>query len=297
MSSYYANIIDMDNKGVELSLGSDVIATKNVSFTTVLNLSMNRGKIKKLNGAQVASYFTDAFTEGQPLGVLKGYEVIGIAQNAAEVAKWNDYAKSKGQTSYDPYLSVGQYIYRDANEDGHISADDKKVVANPEPKFFGGWSNMLRYKNLSLSAMFQFSVGGQAEYEALSYSLLGGFLNGVVPEVYGNTWTEERPDARYAALVAFGNGQRGNDRSVFSTSYLRLKNLTLSYMLPQTWTRKLMVRSISLSLTATNLFTITKWPGIDPETVGSGPGPLYMSSNRDPYPLSRSYSFGVNLKF
>ena len=81
MGSFYANVIDMSNRGVELSLGSDIVKTKDFSFTSILNFSLNRSKIDKLNGAQVASYFTDAFTEGQPLGVLKGYEVLGIAQS------------------------------------------------------------------------------------------------------------------------------------------------------------------------------------------------------------------------
>lgn len=297
MGSYYANVIDVSNKGAEFSLGSDIVKTKDFSFTSVLNLSLNRSKIDKLNGAQVASYFTDAFTEGQPLGVYKGYEVEGIAQNEEDVNKWNEYATSKGQDTYDAYMSVGQYIYRDKNGDGHITADDKTVIANPEPKFFGGWSNMLHYKNFSLSAMFQFSVGGQADYYALTTGVNAPFLSSVVPELYGNTWTEERTDARYPALVAFGYGVRANDRMVFSTSYLRLKNLTLSYSLPASWAHKVMAEKISIYLTATNLFTITSWPGIDPETVSSGPGPLYMASNRDPYPLSRTYSVGVNLKF
>lgn len=297
MDSYFANVIDMSNKGIELSVGSDIVKTKDFLFSSVLNFSINRSKIKRLNGATVDNYFTDAFIEGQPLGVMKGFEVLGIAQNEADVSKWNEYAKAKGKAEYDRYLSVGQYIYRDINGDGTISTEDRTIIANPEPKFFGGWSNTIKYKNFSLSAMFQFSVGGQADYNALVEGYQGPFLKSVVPELYGRTWTPERPNAQYPMLVAFGLGSRGNNRSVFDTSYFRFKNITLKYTLPTMFCKKLSAESISLFLSATNLFTITKWPGIDPETLGSGPGPLYMASNRDPYPLSKSYSIGVNLKF
>ena len=86
-----------------------------------------------------------------------------------------------------------------------------------------------------------------------------------------------------------------NDRFVFDASYFRLKNLTLGYTLPARWTEALHATSLSVFFTATNLFTVTPWPGIDPETIGSSV--VDMGINSDPYPLARSFTFGVNLKF
>lgn len=86
-----------------------------------------------------------------------------------------------------------------------------------------------------------------------------------------------------------------NNRYVYDASYLRLKNLTLSYALPQNWAKRIHAGNIAVFFTATNLFTVTSWPGIDPETVGAA---VYnMGTNDDPYPLARTFSFGVNLTF
>ena len=86
-----------------------------------------------------------------------------------------------------------------------------------------------------------------------------------------------------------------NDRYVFKTSYLRMKNVTLSYQIPTKFLKNYHINSANVFVTATNLFTITNWPGLDPETLA--PGVTYMGRNTDPYPLSKSFSIGFNLQF
>ncbi|WP_418992830.1 SusC/RagA family TonB-linked outer membrane protein [Alistipes sp.] len=299
MSQFYSNIIDMSNRGVEILLGGDIFRTKHFTWTSSVNLSLNRNKVEKLNAAQLNTALQDALVEGYPVGVVKGYLVDRISQNMEEVTALDEAAIAKGhnQGYQGGMLGVGDYIMRDLDGSGHISADDRAVVANPEPKFFGGWNNRFRYRNLTLSLLFQFSYGSEAVYESLLNDLAGSFGQSVSREVYGHTWTPERPDARYPRLVAMGNSynSRITDRAVFDASYLRLKNLTLSYALPKSWSNRIRTENISLYFTATNLFTVTSWPGIDPETVGAMV--IDMGSNDDPYPLSRSFMFGVNLKF
>lgn len=143
----------------------------------------------------------------------------------------------------------------------------------------------------------QFSCGGEAVYSNLGEEISGVLGQSVGRELYGNTWTPERTDAKYARLVAgtMSYNYMANDRFVFDTSYLRMKNITLSYSLPKVWINKLYLSNASLFVTATNLFTITQWPGLDPETVATGI--TSMGTNNDPYPLSRSFSLGVKLQF
>lgn len=299
MSSYYGNIIDMSNRGVEILLGGDIFRTKNFTWTSSVNLSLNRNKVEKLNLAQLNSSLQDALIEGQPVGVVRGYLVDRIAQNMEEVTALDQAAIAAGNSQgyQRGMLGVGDYILRDTDGSGSITADDRVVVANPEPKFFGGWNNRFRYKSLTLSMLFQFSYGAQAVYQSLLNDLGGAFGQSVSREVYGHTWTPERTDARFPRLVAMGTSynSRITDRAVYDASYLRLKNLTLSYSLPQNWSRRIRTENISVYFTATNLFTVTSWPGIDPETVGTQL--VDMGSNNDPYPLARSFMFGVNLKF
>ena len=297
MSNYYDNIIDMSNRGVEVSLGGYPVRGKDFAWNTDLNISVNRNRIESLNNAQINSYMQDAFIVGKPAGTVKGYIVDHIVQNMDEVNELNAKAVENGFAEYQSGIGVGDFLMKDTDGNGTITSDDRQVIATPEPKFFGGWTNTFTYKNLSLSFLMQFSCGGEAVYSNLGEEISGVLGQSVGRELYGNTWTPERTDAKYARLVAgtMSYNYMANDRFVFDTSYLRMKNITLSYSLPKAWINKLYLSNASLFVTATNLFTITQWPGLDPETVATGI--TSMGTNNDPYPLSRSFSLGVKLQF
>ncbi len=297
MSNYYDNIIDVSNRGVEVAVGGYPVRGKNFSWNTDLNISVNRNRIESLNNAQINSYMQDAFIVGRPAGTVKGYVVDHIVQDMDEVNQLNVKAMENGYAEYQSGTGVGDFLMKDIDGNGTITSDDREVIATPEPKFFGGWTNTFTYKNFSLSFLMQFSCGGEAVYSNLGEEIVGILGQSVGRELYGNTWTPERTDAKYARLVAgsMSYNYQTNDRFVFDTSYLRMKNVTLSYSLPKAWISKLYVSNASLFVTATNLFTVTQWPGLDPETVATGI--TSMGINNDPYPLSRSFSLGVKLQF
>lgn len=293
--NYYANIIDMTNRGIEVNVGGGIIRSRDFNWDTNFNIAANRNKIKRLNGASINTYMQDAYIEGMPAGTLKGYRVLGICQSQSEIDAL-DAASPTGV--YQSNTGVGDYIMADIDGNGMIDINDRVVIANPEPKFFGGWSHTLNYKNLSLSFLLQYQYGGEAIYTNLQSDMDSYLGQSVLRELYENTWTPENTEARYPRLVFMTyNTYNYNycDRYVFKTSYLRMKNITLSYSLPDKTINKWGVQNASVFASVSNLFTITDWPGLDPESIGTEVSS--MSSSSDPYPMSRTFSVGLKVQF
>lgn len=299
IGTYYSNILDLTNNGFEFSIGGDVVRTKDFTYNTMLSISSNRNKITKLNGSTLDMMHQDLYMEGHAMGTVKGYKVAGIYQSPDQIRKLNEQAMAKGFDFYQDGAAVGDYMFADTNGDGYISEADRTAIANPEPKVFGGWSNTLSYKNFTLSMLFQYQLGGDAYYSTMQESASGALGMSILREMYGNTWTPERTDAKYAKLMwmpsAYTNTQ-ANDRYVYSNSYFRLRNITLSYTFEPAWLERLHVSGASVFFTATNLFTITDWPGLDPDMAATNAF-TKTTETKDVYPMSRSFSFGLKLQF
>lgn len=299
IGTYYSNILDLTNNGFEFSIGGDVVRTKDFTYNTMLSISSNRNKITKLNGSTLDMMHQDLYMEGHAMGTVKGYKVAGIYQSQDQIRKLNEQAMDKGFDFYQDGAAVGDYMFADTNGDGYISEADRTAIANPEPKVFGGWSNTLSYKNFTLSMLFQYQLGGDAYYSTMQESASGALGMSILREMYGNTWTPERTDAKYAKLMwmpsAYTNTQ-ANDRYVYSNSYFRLRNITLSYTFEPAWLERLHVSGASVFFTATNLFTITDWPGLDPDMAATNAF-TKTTETKDVYPMSRSFSFGLKLQF
>lgn len=299
IGTYYSNILDLTNNGFEFSIGGDVVRTKDFTYNTMLSISSNRNKITKLNGSTLDMMHQDLYMEGHAMGTVKGYKVAGIYQSQDQISKLNEQAMAKGFDFYQDGAAVGDYMFVDTNGDGYISEADRTAIANPEPKVFGGWSNTLSYKNFTLSMLFQYQLGGDAYYSTMQESASGALGMSILREMYGNTWTPERTDAKYAKLMwmpsAYTNTQ-ANDRYVYSNSYFRLRNITLSYTFEPAWLERLHVSGASVFFTATNLFTITDWPGLDPDMAATNAF-TKTTETKDVYPMSRSFSFGLKLQF
>ena len=299
IGTYYSNILDLTNNGFEFSIGGDVVRTKDFTYNTMLSISSNRNKITKLNGSTLDMMHQDLYMEGHAMGTVKGYKVAGIYQSQDQISKLNEQAMVKGFDFYQDGAAVGDYMFADTNGDGYISEADRTAIANPEPKVFGGWSNTLSYKNFTLSMLFQYQLGGDAYYSTMQESASGAIGMSILREMYGNTWTPDRTDAKYAKLMwmpsAYTNTQ-ANDRYVYSNSYFRLRNITLSYTFEPVWLERLHVSGASVFFTATNLFTITDWPGLDPDMAATNAF-TKTTETKDVYPMSRSFSFGLKLQF
>ena len=299
IGTYYSNILDLTNNGFEFSIGGDVVRTEDFTYNTMFSISSNRNKITKLNGSTLDMMHQDLYMEGHAMGTVKGYKVAGIYQSQDQISKLNEQAMAKGYGFYQNRAAVGDYMFADTNGDGYISEADRTAIANPEPKVFGGWSNTLSYKNFTLSMLFQYQLGGDAYYSTMHESASGALGMSILREMYGNTWTPDRTDAKYAKLMwmpSADTNTQANDRYVYSNSYFRLRNITLSYTFEPAWLERLHVSGASVFFTATNLFTITDWPGLDPDMAATNAF-TKTTETKDVYPMSRSFSFGLKLQF
>lgn len=295
--TYYSNLIDVSNKGIEISLGGDIIRSKNFTWSTNVNWAVNRNNLDKLKGSNINPYLMDHFIEGYPVGTIMGYKVVKIFDNQEEI---DDLNSASPTGTYDRNSTgVGDYMFEDINGDGQITSDDRAVIGDIEPDFFGGISNSFTYKNFTLSALFQFSVGAEALWDPVS-SMVYNYLGENKYSAYGlNTWTPENPDARFARAIYTdpSSNRRDSDIYLYDTSYLRLKSLQLSYTLDQNLMNSMGIDSAQLMLTANNLYTWTSWPGMDPEALSERGTITDQTSGEDPYPLSKSFSLGVKVQF
>lgn len=294
---YYSNFIDISNKGVEVSLGGDIVRSDDFTWSANVNWAFNRNKLDKLKGASIDPFLLDYFVEGQPVGTIKGYKVVKIFQDQGEV----DALNSTSPTGYYDQFStgVGDFMFEDVNGDGEITSEDRTIIGNIEPDYFGGISNTFTYKDFSLSALFQYSVGAETIWNPVAMGTYNNLGENKYSEYGLNSWTPENPDARYARALYTdpSNSGRISDRYLFDTSYLRLKSLQLSYNFDSYLMQQLGLDSARLMVTASNLVTWTKWPGIDPETLSERGSIVDQISAEDPYPLSKSFSLGIQLQF
>lgn len=290
------NIAKIRNVGAELELYGEFIRSKTWNWSGSLNIAHNASKVLHIAGdfsdatnRDALNLGTSMVKEGESLGLLVGRKVVGIIQNEEQL---NAYKQKFAYWSMSfPDLGIGSPELA-LDETGYYYED---VIGNATPKFFGGYTNTLSWKNWSLLAMFTFSYGNELIYQkdVTDMSMNSLANRGVsILKAYnpGGEWTG-RPVNLYSSINFLTN------LNVYDASYLKLKTLSLTYSLPQRWTKKMRMGSLSLYATATNLFTLTSYPGPDPE-VSDDPRSI-TGGGRDisSYPTVRSYTFGIRLGF
>jgi TonB-linked SusC/RagA family outer membrane protein len=297
-SKFTRNLADVSNKGWEFEIGSDIIHNKDIDLSIAFNISSNHNKVENMEGHALSSSQTNYFTEGQPVGTIKGYRVERIIQTQEEIDALNN--ASPTGLYYHLTTGPGDYLYKDINGDGIINANDKVVIGSIQPDYFGGFNTSFRYKRISLNASFQYSVGSEAIWLMNDYLLnVNSTRYNGITEALTDTWTPDNTDAKYARLI-YDNDNNGsvvygeiNDAILQDASYLRLKIVRVSYDIPKNILDKLSIGNASISISATNLFTFSSFKGIDPEAASMSITGSVL--NVDQYPYSKTISFGVKI--
>jgi TonB-linked SusC/RagA family outer membrane protein len=290
-SSWRANVADVSNTGWEITLGGDILHAKDFRWNSSFNISFVQNNVDALKGGATSSNGSAGIMEGYPIGVILGYDVIKIAQTQDEIDALNDQAGGAYQSTL---LEPGDYIFRDVSgpagePDGKITTLDRTVLGDINPDYFGGWNNKLTYKNIDLSFNWQFVMGSERAYTAISdlyyFSAESNSLS-----IVRDTWREDYTDAPYARLMSGTHGYTPTSKSVVDASYLRLRSASFGYNLPEGLLNRLSIAGARFSLTCNNLITITKYPGLDPESVNTQRGGATVDMTSDggyAYPNTR----------
>ena len=282
----YTNAGKVRNQGIEMSLHT-INLTGELGWETNLTATYNKNKIKDLNSDvpyyinQINNSYVTMLAKDYPINVFYGYVTDGIFQNQSEV---NTHAVQPG-------AEPGDIRFRDLNNAGVINDSDRTVIGNPNPSWLFSMNNSLSYKGFELSVFLQ-GIAGNKIYNANNIDNTG------MAAAYNQTtdvlkrWQGEGTSNSMPRAV-FGDpnqNTRVSDRFVENGSYLRLKNITLSYTFPKQWLQKAQIENARLSLSCENVATITGYSGFDPEVGING-----IDQNR--YPISRTFSLGLNFNF
>ena len=278
-SSVWDNIGKLQNTGLDISLKTVNIASKDFKWSTNWNFSMFRNKLLDIYGDKTSDIGNKWFI-GKSLGAINDYKLIGVWQ-ASEATAAATYSCKPG------YLK-----FQDVNGDGKYDANDKVYQGTVYPKWTGGITNTFEYKNFHLNIFIQTSQGGLKNDVDLNYNDEQGRRN--TPAAIGY-WTaanasNTRPSLAYNNTYGYGYPS--------DNSYTRIKDITLSYTFAPTLLDHTFLKSLTVYASGRNLYTFTNWIGWDPEDNYLGRGVTQNNGSitwENNYPAVRSIVFGLNV--
>ncbi|WP_294080118.1 TonB-dependent receptor [Proteiniphilum sp. UBA5384] len=312
----WQNIGDMENKGLEFTLNTINMDTRNFQWNSTFNIYFNRNKVLSLGGtADIPVIFGDGYLrdvgivkEGQPLGTAFGYVWDGIYQ-IKDFSWQNDsdpriphddrnYVLKEGIPTLTGAATIpGVFKYKDLDGNNEINADDRRIISNSNPKFAGGLANEFTYRDFTLHMFFEGVYGNdifnafptrvEAGQGANEYNLTRAY--------WENRWTPEKPSNRYASITSNNTDQYISTYYVEDGSYLRFRTLSLSYNFRPKVLKALRTNSLRVYASIDNLYVWTNYSGLDPDVRSSNN--LLPGYDRLAYPRARTYLFGIDMTF
>lgn len=298
------NVGKMKNNGIEVTIGADVIKTRDFTWNSSLNFTTNKNRVVALAdgvteilGNDGAAY-TNITEVGKSIGQLYLYPTKGIDQTTGR----RIYITPEGKETLFMYEQgqKGAWFYRDGTQ--YKGGFQQVEAGNTVPTYYGGWNNNFKYKNFDLTVFFQFSGGNKIYNGTTATTSDNRFWNNSL-DVLNNYWTPGRTNAKYALPIYGDNYSNGSAMPITDWvedgDYCRLKNVVLGYSFnTKNWSRSIGISSLRLYVQAQNLFVITKYSGIDPETLSmTSDYNLSAGIDKNTMPQARVYTFGVNIAF
>ncbi|WP_052732880.1 SusC/RagA family TonB-linked outer membrane protein [Hymenobacter terrenus] len=276
-SSYWANGVEISNKGLEFALNTVNIRRPDFSWNSGFNVATNVNNIEKLNTpAQFGSRNLILQQQGHPLYSFWLYKQLYV----------------------DP--QTGNAVYDDVDKDGKITAADRQIVDSIWPKFFGGLTNTITYKGFDASVLIAFQYGNKV-YNHNRFFGEGGGARDEARVIFasnlarwqkpGDVTDVPRPDG-----INVNNYLDGGSRWLEDGSFVRLRNVSLGYTLPETLTRRVLGGTVRVYAQGSNLVLLTKYTGLDPESAASSDANQQGIDLGTP-PQPRSFQVGVNATF
>ena len=310
------NVGSMDNTGLEFAINYSHHKGRDFQYGIGLTLATNKNTLTSItSGTNFVTNFGGLtptgdgwanYTQtyiGQPVGEFFGYKTLGIFQSQAQINSLN--AKAPGGIYQAALNQPGDRYFADVNGDGVVNADDRVSLGSPQPKFYGGLNFDATYKawdfNLYFYGVYGNKIVNYVESALESFPKRGSEgVENVSQNYYANSWTPSNHSNRYARADANDNGISSNTPSstwVENGSFLKLKNFTVGYTLPASLVKMASLTKVRVYVSTQNLFTITKYTGLDPEIGTQGGNPTQNGIDTGTYPSSRYYTVGINVTF
>ncbi|WP_374164525.1 SusC/RagA family TonB-linked outer membrane protein [Arcticibacter sp. MXS-1] len=311
----YQNVAQMKNDGIDASVTARTDIAKDLKLTATATVTTYKNKIVKVSSA--ANYFDQDSRRfdgssivrnqvGHSVSEFYGYQVAGFWDSQQEMDEANAMARQQtgdASAEYQTDMGLGRFRYADINGDGRITSTDRTFIGNANPDFNYGLNLNLSYKGFDLSMFFYGVHGNQVWNQVKWWTDFYPSFNGAKSRTaLYNSWTPDNHNAKapiQETTNSFSTNAVPSSYFVENGSYLRLKNAQLGYNLPASVLRKFGVNRLRLYLSAANLFTITKYSGVDPEigtSSATGAETVYGVDDGS-YPSQRTFLFGLNLGF
>jgi TonB-linked SusC/RagA family outer membrane protein len=298
-SGRIVNSGDVQNRGLELSLGYkktngafkfDITANAAFLKNEIVSIKDGLTNLEPLNAPRVRNLpLANIYQVGSSIGAFYGFSTQGLFQSDAEAKA---YVNSNG-VAYQPNAKAGDIRFKDLNGDGAINNNDRTILGNSFPSTTYSLNLNMNYKRFDFNVFFQ-GVADVSVFNAVKYTGLNGSFPGynLLAETK-NAWSPQNTNTNIPILSAKDNNNnfgRISDFYIEDASFLRLRNVSFGYTLNENWVQHKLKARIFVS--AQNLFTITKYSGMDPEV-----GINNFGTDLGRYPLSRIFITGINLTF
>lgn len=285
--SYWVNAAEISNRGLDFSINAILVDNKDFTWSSTFTGTYLKNEVKNLGGLEFVAGSspaagmipTDGVTRvevGQPIGAFYGYKWIGLD-------------------------ATGHDAFEDVNKDGKIDSNDRTFIGKANPDFTLGWNNTLSWKNWDLNMFFTGSFGADRLnlVRFTGTAMTGDFAFVTLKEYINDNFDVKDQSARYPSVNVTGNDYQSASTStkfLESANYFRLDNLSLSYNLPKSVAK---FADMRFTLSCQNVFTITKYKGMDPAGISFMNSGVDVNDGIDlgAYPLTRSYTVGVRLNF
>lgn len=309
--SQWQNTGKIRNKGLEININSVNFQNRNFFWSTDFNISFIKNTLVSLQADTQSMLSQTSFnsnftsydyiaTVGGSLGDMYGYVFDGVYQTSDfNVGPDGSMTLKPGIPDISDLageeVRPGMVKYKDVTGDGIISTDDRTVIGNGYPDWYGGITNTFNIYNVDFSFMFQFNYGNEVYNATRLFATQSQDERSNQMAEVADRWTSTNASNSVPSATGYIRGHVYS-RFIEDGSFLRLKNMTLGYTFPEKWTRKIYVSRLRIYASAQNLFCLTRYSGYDPE-VNMRTSPLMPSFDWGAYPKSRTYLVGLELQF
>lgn len=296
-SSQLQNVGSLENKGWEMLIKSTNVSRGDFDWGSTLTLSSNKNKVLDLGGQEFIDVVVDEILGsgntriivGEPVPVFTGVRYLGTWQSPEEIA----------ESGMNNLPELGSAKYEDLNGDGNITNEDNVVLGSPQPDLIFGLENSITYKNFNLAFFFQGTVGNEVYNLRMRPNYFTRGENPKFAEI-ANRWTPENTSSNIPRAGAASESTTSNSEMIEDGSHLRLKTLRVTYNLPVDKWGLAGVERMSAYFSGTNLWLLSDFRLIDPETSNfgrDGLGNIAQGYSSGEYPNAKVLTLGINVTF